>query len=106
MYHRLPKSNIAPKLDLISPFGDAASTCSGLFTAPPTGSTWMPGEEMNITVWDRLPTMDLKDVEMPSKIEWFACPEGPTTVIAIDRYILVVFKMMALFLASSNVVGC
>eukprot|EP01034_Spumella_vulgaris_P021442 gene21442-27474_t len=42
-------------------------------------------EELDVIVYDRLPRQDHPDVELPGKIEWFACPEGSKTVLASTR---------------------
>ncbi|KAJ1436890.1 hypothetical protein B484DRAFT_245061, partial [Ochromonadaceae sp. CCMP2298] len=42
-------------------------------------------ETQEVVIWDRLPRADLMDLDMPSKLEWFACPEGSKTVLQSDR---------------------
>lgn len=42
-------------------------------------------DEQEIIMWDRLPRHNHLDIELPSKIEWFACPEGSKTVLYPNR---------------------
>lgn len=95
VYHRLPKQRDNSAITPVSPISSTRPTTEsdfelglaiseGHINGSP-GSAWVPGEEMTITLLDRLPTTDLRDLEMPSKLEWFACPEGSITVLAAER---------------------
>lgn len=59
------------------------------YEGPSTASTdrsSLPAEHGDIIIWDRFPLEDDPGQEMPHKVEWFACPEGPVTVRAATRY--------------------
>lgn len=56
---------------------------SGLFSTDSSSHAKYVSED--IVLWDRLPVEDCPDFELPSKIEWFACPEGSVTVLSADR---------------------
>lgn len=58
---------------------------SDLFSPNISNTHVEPNEESEIILWDRLPKSDHPDLEMPSKIEWFACPEGPINVVSSVR---------------------
>jgi hypothetical protein len=65
---------------MASPASAAQSTSS---------SMWLRAKQMDsmqsISLWDKLPKVDHTDIELPSKIEWFACPEGSITVCSRQR---------------------
>lgn len=46
---------------------------------------WHQAQQVEIGVWDRLPRQDLPDLELPNKLEWFACPEGSITLLSLKR---------------------
>jgi hypothetical protein len=69
-----------------SPAGNNTGIHSGLFTSSSMQTTALPTDSSDVILWDRVPAQDLKEMEMPSKVEWFACPEGPITVESDTRY--------------------
>jgi hypothetical protein len=73
--------------DAVSPLSgvehvSSPSANSGLFS--PDGFQYTTNNEMKI--WDRIPLDDLEDLELPGKIEWFACPEGSITIASSKRF--------------------
>jgi hypothetical protein len=61
--------------------GACNSFYAGLFTEQGNIKTG----NQDIIMYDRLPRYNHEDVELPSKLEWFVCPEGPKTVESIKR---------------------
>ena len=50
----------------------ANSTSTGLFGTNTSSNWWMPSEEVNAIMWDRLPREDYDDIEMPSHVSAIA----------------------------------
>ena len=53
--------------------------------SPTAGSDCSPLFESNVKLWDRYPLQDRPDKGLPSRIEWFACPEGSLITVAKTR---------------------
>jgi hypothetical protein len=84
--------------DAVSPLSgvehvSSPSANSGLFS--PDGFQYITNNEMKI--WDRIPLDDLEDLELPGKIEWFACPEGSITVASYRRLGFCLFSLLSNF---------
>ena len=43
-----------------------------------------PGD-LDVSVWDRYPLLDHPDLALPTRVEWFAAPEGTVLVDAVER---------------------
>jgi len=54
---------------------------AGLFTDQGNIKT----DNQDIIMYDRIPRYNHDDIELPSKLEWFVCPEGPKTVESMKR---------------------
>lgn len=59
-----------PSPDIESPQTGSTVT-TGLFGSTSSSLWWLPSEEMNVVVWDRLPREDYDDIEMPSKVSFY-----------------------------------
>eukprot|EP00981_Chlorochromonas_danica_P010468 scaffold3243_cov173-Ochromonas_danica.AAC.1 len=79
-------SPVTHQSNVSSPLDPPHSASTGLFSTDSSSSSGYKcfvGED--IVLWDRLPATDWPGFDLPSKIEWFACPEGSVTIVSPTR---------------------
>lgn len=68
-YRRVPFSGRRKALAAeYSPIGDPNALNTGLFTSSTMASNFLPIDAADVVIWDRVPSQDLKEMELPSKV--------------------------------------
>lgn len=62
----------------------------------PSSASSQLDEPQDIEIYDRLPSAaHFNKLDIPSKIEWFACPEGAVNILSMQRSVVIDFNTLS-----------